>query len=109
MAYSEEIETRIKQIVSEWKNTDDKKMFGGVCHLFNGNMFCGVHKEFLILRLGKEKAQEALRLPHTRPFDMTGKPMQGWVMVAEDGFKSDSELKEWLDQAVNFVKTLPPK
>jgi len=41
--------------------------------------------------------------------DITGKPMKGWVMVAEDGFKSDSELKEWLDQAVNFVKTLPPK
>ena len=109
MAYNEEIAIRIKKIVSGWKNTDDKKMFGGVCHLLNGNMFCGVYKEFLILRLGKEKAEDALKLPHSRPFDITGKSMTGWIMLAEDGFKSDNELKDWLDQARKFVKTLPAK
>ena len=109
MAYNEKIEMRIKKIVTGWENTDDKKMFGGVCHLLNGNMFCGVHKEFLILRLGQKNADDALKSPHVRPFDITGKPMKGWVMVAEDGFKSDGELKDWLDQAVVFVKTLPAK
>ena len=109
MVYKEEIETRINNIVSGWKNTDDKKMFGGICHLLNGNMFCGVHKEFLILRLGPDKAENAMKLPHVRPFDITGKPMKGWVMVAEDGFKSDEDLKSWLNDAKNFVKTLPKK
>ena len=109
MAYNEELGTRIKSIVSDWKNTDDKKMFGGVCHLLNGNMFCGVHKEFLVLRLGPEKAEVALKSAHVRPFDITGKPMKGWVMVSDDGFRSDSELKVWLDKAVDFVKTLPAK
>lgn len=109
MAYNEELETRIKKIASKWKNTDDKKMFGGICHLLNGNMFCGVHKEFLILRLGIEKAEDALKLPHARPFDITGKPMRGWVMVSEQGFKNDNQLKEWLYQAADFVKTLPAK
>jgi hypothetical protein len=109
MAYNEKIETRIKKIVSGWKNTEDKKMFGGICHLFNGNMFCGVHKEFLILRLGPDKAEAALKRPHVRPFDITGRPMQGWVMVAEDGFKRDKDLKNWLDQTMNFVETLPRK
>lgn len=109
MVYKEEIETRVKKIVSSWKNTADKKMFGGICHLLNGNMFCGVHKEFLILRLGREKAENALKLPHVRPFDITGKPMQGWIMVAEDGFKTGDELKSWLGQAKSFVKTLPAK
>ena len=56
LAYNEEVEARIWGIVSRWKNTDDKKMFGGVCHLLNGNMFCGVYKDFLILRLGEKNS-----------------------------------------------------
>ncbi len=81
MAYNEEIETRIRKAVSDWQNTDAKKMFGGVCHLLNGNMFCGVYKDYLILRLGEKNSNEALELSSVRPFDITGKPMNGWVMV----------------------------
>ena len=109
MAYDEKLDLRIKKIVSRWKGTNDKKMFGGVCHLINGNMFCGVHKDFLILRLGREKSEAALKLPCVRPFDITGKPMGGWVMVSGEGFKNDKDLKSWLDQAKMFVKTLPAK
>ena len=109
MAYNEKIETRIKKLVSGWKNTDSKKMFGGICHLLNGNMFCGVHKDFLVLRLGWEKAENAMKSAHVRPFDITGKPMKGWVMVAEDGFKTDDELKNWLGQTRQFAETLPMK
>ena len=109
MAYKEEIQTRIKEMVSGWKSTAEKKMFGGICHLMNGNMFCGVYKEFLILRLGPDRTVDALKLPHVRPFDITGRPMKGWVMVAEDGFKSDKDLENWLDQARKFVETLPMK
>ena len=109
MAYNEQIEARIKKIVSRWKNTDDKKMFGGVCHLLNGNMFCGVYKDFLILRLGEENSEEALRLPFARPFDITGRPMKGWVMVERGGSKSDDELQAWLSQARDFASALPPK
>jgi TfoX/Sxy family transcriptional regulator of competence genes len=93
MAYSEVIENRVKNIVLRWENTDSKKMFGGICHLMNGNMFCGVYKDFLILRLGEENAEKALRL----------------VMVKEDGFKEEKELKSWLNQAEAFVRTLPAK
>ena len=109
MPYNEELDRRIKKIVSRWKGTNDKKIFGGVCHLINGNMFCGVHKDFLILRLGEDKSSNALKQPYTRPFDITGKPMKGWIMVASDGYKSDQDLKAWLGQARGFVKTLPKK
>jgi TfoX/Sxy family transcriptional regulator of competence genes len=109
MAYNEEIETRIRKAVSGWQNTDAKKMFGGVCHLLNGNMFCGVYKDYLILRLGEKNSNEALELPSVSPFDITGKPMKGWVMVAGDGFNSDNELKDWLNKAKEFVNTLPSK
>jgi TfoX/Sxy family transcriptional regulator of competence genes len=109
MPYDEELETRIKGLASAWKNTDDKKMFGGICHLMNGNMFCGVYKDFLILRLGEQAAQSALRKPHVRPFDITGRPMKGWVMVASEGFKTEKALKTWLIAAKEFVLTLPAK
>ncbi len=109
MVYKEEIETRIKKIVSDWKNTEAKKMFGGICHLLNGNMFCGVYKDFLILRLSPDKAKDALNLPYARPFDITGRPMKGWVMTAANGLKSDDDFKKWLDQTRKFVETLPTK
>ncbi len=109
MPYNEEIETRIKRIVSGWENTDCKKMFGGICHLLNGNMFCGVYKDFLILRLGEQNAENAQELPYLRPFDITGRPMKGWVMVEREGLKSDDELQAWLSQARDFASALPPK
>jgi hypothetical protein len=62
MAYDEGLERRIKKIVTRWQGTDDQKMFGGVCHLINGNIFCGVHKDFLILRLGRERSEEPLKM-----------------------------------------------
>ena len=109
MAYNEDIDDRIRKVISKWKDTDAKKMFGGVCYLLNGNMVCGVYKDFLILRLGEEKSKDALEQPYTRPFDITGRPMKGWVMVQGEGFQSEDKLKAWLKQAMDFVKTLPPK
>ncbi len=109
MAYDQTIEARIRKIVSSWSDTDAKKMFGGVCHLRQGNMFCGVYKEYLILRLGPESAQAALAKPHVRPFDITGRPMKGWVMVSQKGFSDDATLANWLGQAGDFAGTLPPK
>jgi TfoX/Sxy family transcriptional regulator of competence genes len=109
MGYNQDIEIRINNLISRWKHTDSKRMFGGVCHLLKGNMFCGVYKDFLILRLGEEGSKEALSSRFTRPFDITGKPMKGWVMVEKQGIERDEELEAWLKKARNFVNTLPVK
>ena len=109
MPYNEDLDARIRRIVSRWKNTDAKKMFGGVCHLLNGNMVCGVYKDYLILRLGEKESVKALKQSYTGPFDITGKPMKGWVMVEGRGFKTEEKLKSWLIKARNFVETLPSK
>ena len=109
MPYNAHIEERIEKIIRDWEDTARKNMFGGVCHLLNGNMFCGVYKDYLILRLGVENAEGALQKPHVRPFDITGRPMKGWVMVAQEGFKTAVELTQQLEQARKFAKTLPPK
>lgn len=71
MPYNEEIETRINTAISDWEHTELKRMFGGICHLLNGNMFCGVYKDFLILRLGEKQAVQALTQPFISSFDIT--------------------------------------
>ena len=109
MAYDEKLERRILAIVDGWEDVAAKKMFGGVCHLIHGNMFCGVYKEFLILRLGEAAATEALSRPNARPFDITGRPMKGWVMVAPEGLATDDALNAWLAKARAFALTLAPK
>ena len=72
-------------------------------------MFCGVYKDFLILRLGEEASKDALKSPFLKPFDITGRPMKGWVMVEPNGFKTDHELESWLKKAKGFAETLPAK
>jgi TfoX/Sxy family transcriptional regulator of competence genes len=107
MPYSKELDSRIEAAVRKW-NTTSKKMFGGTCHLLNGNMMCGVHKNHLILRLGEAEAQNALRQPHVRAMDITGKPMKGWIMVDEADLEGIG-LENWLEKARRFAETLPPK
>ena len=107
MAYNQELDARVTGVVYAW-GTTRKQMFGGTCHLINGNMMCGVHKDSLIVRLGEVQATDALGRPHVRPFDMTGRPMTGWVMVDEAGLEGDA-LKGWLGKARSFAETLPPK
>lgn len=109
MAYNKEIEARIRKITKGWKHITHKNMFGGVCSLSKGNMFCGVYKDFLILRLGEKGAEEALRSEFARPFDITGRPMKGWVMMESDGFRNDEELEALLNEAKDFAETLPPR
>ena len=109
MPYDEALDNRIQSVIRNWEPTQSKKMFGGVCHLLDGNMFCGVHKAFLILRLGEPAAKQAMEHPSVHPFDITGRAMKGWVMVEPDGCRDRETLANWLRKARRFVKTLPPK
>lgn len=84
-------------------------MFGSIGFLLNGNLLVGVWKNSLIARLGPEAGEKALAEDYVRPFDITGKPMKGWVLVEPDGIESDEHLKVWLEQAMEFVKGLPRK
>ena len=109
MVYDEKLDNRLEKIVLQWKNTDKKKMFGGICYLVNGNMLGGVYKDSLFLRLGEKNAKTALKLPHFGEFDITGRPMKGWVMATQKAFKNEEDLVSWLEKAKKFSETLPPK
>ncbi|MGD1996361.1 MAG: TfoX/Sxy family protein [Anaerolineae bacterium] len=111
MAYDEELAERVQGVLNELQPLQfvAKKMFGGVGYMVQGNMACGVHKEKLIIRVGTERYEETLRMPHTLPFDITGRAMKGWVMVEAEGYQSDEDLQEWVRQGVDLALTLPPK
>jgi TfoX/Sxy family transcriptional regulator of competence genes len=109
MAYSESLAERVRRYLAICTAVLEKKMFGGVGFLLLGNMCVGIWKTSLILRLGPAQAAAALTQPHVREFDITGRPMQGWVLVDAEGLESDVELGKWLDQALDFVGTLPFK
>ena len=109
MARDEDLASRITQVVSGWPGYAEKRVFGGVCYLLRGNMVCGEHKGSLILRLGPEGAEAASGEPHTRVFDMTGRPMKGWLCVDPGGIAADDDLERWISRAQAFVETLPPK
>lgn len=109
MAYDEGLAQRIREVLGERPGLVEKKMFGGIGFMLQGNMACGVLKGELIVRVGPERYEEALTKPHTRPFDFTGRLMKGWVMVASDGYESDDDLKGWVQQGVDFALSLPAK
>ena len=109
MAYDEVLALCVREMLAGTLNLEVKKMFGGVGYLVNGNMACGVHKDYLIVRVGPELYQAALDQPHTSVFDITGRPMTGWVMVAPEGFGSDYGLKSWVMRGLDFAASLPQK
>lgn len=109
MAFSESLATRTRGALSGIRGITEKKMFGGVGFLLNGNMLVGIWKHSLIVRLGPEDGEAALREPHVRDFDITGRPMKGWVLVDPEGIEGDGQLKAWIERAMKFVTTLPKK
>ena len=109
MAYEKGLAQRIREALGAAPGLVEKKMFGGVGFMVLGNMACGVNKDNLIVRVGPDQYEQALSRPHARPFDMTGRPMRGWVMLGPAGYESDDDLEAWVQQGVDFALTLPAK
>lgn len=87
----------------------EKKMFGGMCILVNGNMCCGIVDDILMARVGADQYEECLALPHAREMDFTGRPMKGMVNIDPEGTAEDADLKAWIERCMSFMNTLPPK
>lgn len=109
MAFDETLAERIRDCLARRKNVESKKMFGGIGFLHDGNMLVGVWKDSLIARVGPEAYEDALLEPHVKEFDITGRPMKGWVLVEPEGVEDDGPLAEWVQQALKFVSNLPAK
>jgi hypothetical protein len=92
MAYDEKLASRIRKLLKYKKNSNEKKMFGGLAFMLNGSMCSGIIQNLLVARVGPDNYESALREPHTRPMDFTGRPMKGYVYVEPDGYESDEQV-----------------
>ncbi len=109
MAFDENLAGRIRRSLARKKGIEEKKMFGGIGFLLNGNMLVGVWKDSLIVRLGPDDGDDALGDPHVKAFDITGRPMKGWVLVKPEGVADDDQLRGWIGRAAKCVGKLPEK
>ena len=109
MAYDEQLGKRLSKLIAKRNGFYEQKMFGGVGFLLHGNMCFGIWKDNLILRLGQGQAEDALKKKNVKPFDITGRAMKGWVLVAPQAIKSEASLKQWVKQSIEFVSHLPRK
>jgi hypothetical protein len=109
MAFDEVLAERVRRGLARRRNIEEKKMFGGVGFLLGGNLIVGVWKDSLVVRLGPGEGDEALKEPHVKEFDITGRAMKGWVLVGPGGVEDDEQLGNWIRRAARFVGTLPAK
>ena len=109
MAYDEGLAVRVRKALGRNSALAEKKMFGGVAFLLHGNMCCGILDDSLMVRLDPQQTAKALAEPHTRVFDMTGRPMKGWIVVTARGLASDDALARWVGLGAAFAAALPPK
>jgi hypothetical protein len=109
MAFDATLADRLRPRLQSHKGFAEKRMFGGIAFLLNGNMCCGVHGDSMIVRLDPAETGKALRSKHTRVFDLTGRPMKGWILVDAKGLANDADLGKWTDVAVGYAASLPPK
>ena len=109
MAFDETLARRVREVLGPRPGISERRMFGGLAFLLDGRMFVGISGSRLMARVGAERYQDALALPHVREMDFTGRPMKGWIMVEPDGIEEDERLHDWIERSKDFVRTLPKK
>jgi TfoX/Sxy family transcriptional regulator of competence genes len=109
VGYDHGLAQRVREHLVDEPGLSEREMFGGIGFMLDGNMAAGVIAEDLLIRVGPDKHDDALSQPHTRVFDMTGRSMRGWVVVAANALESDETLAYWLDKGRVFARSLPAK
>ncbi len=110
MAYDEDLAARIRELVAGEQGLTEKKMFGGLAFLINGNMSVSASGQGgLLLRVDPEQTDALLEKPHAEEFVMRGRAMQGWLRVAPEGVTTKRELQRWVGRGVSYARSLPAK
>ena len=109
MAYDEALAERVRGKLSQRKGIVEKKMFGGLAFMVQGNMACGVVEDDLMVRVGPDQYDDLLAEAHARPMDFTGKPMKGMIYVGPKGHRDDRSLALWVQRGFDFASSLPAK
>ena len=110
MAYDEDLANRIRELMAGESGVTERKMFGGLAFLVGGNMSVAASGQGgLMVRVDPEQTAALLEKPHTRPFEMRGRQMQGWIRVDDEGVRTKRQLTPWVSRGVAYARSLPPK
>jgi len=109
MAFDEGLAQRVREAVGALPRVTERRMFGGLAFMVEGKMFVGISGSKLMARVGADRYQDALTLPHVRVMDFTGKPMKGYVYIDPPGLVEDSALAAWVSWCASHVARLPAK
>jgi TfoX/Sxy family transcriptional regulator of competence genes len=110
MAYDEDLANRIRELIADTPHITEKKMFGGLAFLVSGNMSVAASGQGgLMVRIDPAETEALLRKPHARPFEMRGRPMDGWLRVDPEGVRTKRQLEPWVKRGVAYARSLPPK
>ncbi len=110
MAYDEDLANRIRELVASEPGVTEKKMFGGLAFLINGNMSVSASGQGgLLLRVDPAQTDELLGKPHAQLFEMRGRSMQGWLRIDPEGVKTKRQLEGWVARGVGYARSLPGK
>lgn len=106
MAYDPGLAQRVRESLNEQPGITERKMFGGLAFLLHGKMFVGINGSTLMARVGPDRYDDALALPHVRPMDFTGRPMKGYVYIDAPGLTEDSALAAWVNWCAGHAASL---
>ena len=110
MAYDEDLANRIRELIADDPAVAEKRMFGGLAFLVNGNMAVAASGQGgLMVRVEPDDTDALLAKPHARPFEMRGREMQGWLRVDAEGVRTKRQLEPWVKRGVAYARSLPSK
>ncbi len=110
MAYDEDLANRIRELIAGDPDVTEKRMFGGLAFLAGGHLSVAASGQGgLMVRVDPEASEALLTRPNARPFEMRGRPTQGWLRVDAEGLRTKRQLEPWVRRGVAYARSLPPK
>jgi TfoX/Sxy family transcriptional regulator of competence genes len=110
MAYDEDLADRIRELIAAERGVEEKRMFGGLAFLINGNMSVAAsRKGGLMVRVPPDETEKLLARDHVEPMVMAGRETRGWLRVSGNGVKTKRQLQSWVGRGVDYARSLPPK
>ena len=110
MTYDEDLAHRMRSLLAHEVGLTEKRMFGGLAFLVNGNMAVSASGQGgLLVRVEPRETDRLASRAHVRPFEMRGRPMDGWLRVEVDGVRTKRQLEAWVARGVAYARSLPPK
>lgn len=106
MAYDERLAERVRAVLGHRDDLREQKMFGGIAFMVRDKMCVGVTNDDLMVRVSVDDHDVALKRPHVRPMDFTGRPMKGFLYVGAEGVKTKRQVQAWVDRALAYRATL---